>query len=78
MGTLKGFNSCTVMRCKKITITIMSMRTGEHSPETTDTVVEPCGVPLFSDAERANGKCRACAAGWTHPNNYPVDMDAKS
>jgi len=31
-----------------------------------------CGMPLFSDLERASGVCRSCASGWTHPEDHPV------
>lgn len=33
----------------------------------------PCNTPLFSDAERTTGLCRACTDGWTHPENYAVE-----
>ncbi len=34
--------------------------------------IRACGMPLFSDMERASGVCRSCASGWTHPEDHPV------
>ncbi len=34
--------------------------------------IRACGMPLFSDLERASGVCRSCASGWTHPEDHPV------
>jgi len=31
-----------------------------------------CGMPLFSDLERASGVCRSCASGWMHPEDRPL------
>ncbi len=31
-----------------------------------------CGMPLFSNLERASGVCRSCASGWTHPEDHPL------
>ncbi len=34
--------------------------------------IRVCGMPLFSDLERASGACRSCASGRTHPEDHPV------
>jgi len=34
--------------------------------------IRACGMPLFSDLERASGVCRSCASGWTHPEDHPL------
>jgi hypothetical protein len=65
--------SCTVMRRKKVTTTTLSLVTGKRGPESHAWLEEPCGVPLFGKAEQEAGKCRSCAKGWTHPDNYPVE-----
>ncbi len=31
-----------------------------------------CGMPLFSDLERASGVCTSCASGWSHPEDRPL------
>lgn len=64
--------NCLVMRRKLIRHRRLTLSSGEVTAGTSEWVIEPCGVPLFSDAERAVGQCRSCATGWTHPENYKV------
>lgn len=65
-------NSCTQMRRQLITHSTVNLTTGEYTDGAQEWKTQPCGVPLFSDADRTRGTCRSCAKGWTHPNNYPV------
>ncbi len=67
-------DSCTVERRKLVKSYTLSLSSGEQKPLGEEWRTEACGVPLFGDAERAAGKCRSCAAGWTHPENYPADQ----
>lgn len=66
--------SCQVIRRMLIKHSTLNIATGETSSMAREEwVTRPCGTPLFGDEERAVGKCRSCAKGWTHPNNYPVE-----
>lgn len=51
----------------------MDMRTGTVRMDAFGTEeTQRCGVPLFSDTERAAGKCKGCASGFAAPNNRPA------
>lgn len=65
-------SSCTVMRRKLVTHKSFNMGTGDSVEVGQEWVTEPCGIPMFSDAEKQRGTCRSCASGWTHEHNYPV------
>lgn len=67
-------HGCQVMRRALIRRELFNLATGELTPAGEAWETKPCSVPLFSDAERASGECRSCAAGWTHPHNYRVDQ----
>lgn len=66
------FTSCQVMRRKYVTRFDLDMGTGETEERGGEWVTEYCNAPLFKDSERAVGKCRSCAEGWTHPHNLPA------
>lgn len=65
-------SSCTVMRRKLVTHKSLNMGTGISVDAGQEWVTEPCGIPMFSDAEKLRGTCRSCASGWTHEHNFPV------
>lgn len=75
-GSVIPYHSqCAVVRRHLVTYSTLNMVTGvstrsEREPEM---VTEPCGAPLFTEAEHRSGKCRSCASGFTHPENYPVE-----
>jgi hypothetical protein len=62
-------NECTTLRHKRITHSTMNILTGAITSGRVEERVEPCGVPLFSDKERASGTCRSCASGWEVDGN---------
>lgn len=64
--------SCTVMRRKLVTRQSLNMSTGVSVEVGQEWITEPCGIPMFSDAEKQRGTRRSCASGWTHEHNYPV------
>ena len=64
-------SECPVMRRKLVRSYTFDLVTGERKSTGEEWVTEPCGVPLFERAQI--GKCKACAEGWTHPENYPVE-----
>lgn len=65
--------NCTQMRRVLVQHSTMSAQTGEQRDIRNEWETQPCGAPLFSDADKARGTCRSCASGWTHEHNYPVD-----
>lgn len=65
-------SSCTVMRRKLVKKKSVNMVTGVSVDVGHEWVTEPCGIPMFSDAEKQSGTCRGCASGWTHEHNFPV------
>ena len=70
----KYFSDCTKPRRWLVRHSTLSLGTGELGPsdKPSEWVEGPCGTPLFGDEERASGLCRACASGWTDPENYPL------
>jgi hypothetical protein len=71
----KRFDSCTVVRRCLVTHGTLNIVSGAITESKSAWETKPCGTPLFGDDERASGKCKACAEGWTHPNNYPVETN---
>lgn len=63
---------CTQLRRFQVTHYTLSLTTGERKEGLTEWITGPCNVPLFGDVDRAAGKCRSCASGWTHEHNYAV------
>lgn len=66
------------MECKKLRRMLirhgtLNLGTGETEPGRQEWVTRPCGVPLFTDKDKANGLCSGCLSGWTHPENYPAE-----
>jgi hypothetical protein len=66
---------CGVERVKRITHGRFS-----DDPEVVGLIVdreevrtEPCGTPLFTDAETNRGICRSCFSGWEVEGNRPTD-----
>ncbi len=55
----------------------LNMATGQTTPIGSEWNEGPCGKPLFDARSKALGKCPACEAGWTHPENYPVNIGAE-
>ena len=71
-------NDCTQVRRMLITTSTLNIATGQTTPGASEWVTRPCGTPLFGARSRALGKCPACESGWTHPNNYAVEVEATS
>ena len=69
----KAHTACSKVRTMLIRHSVLTLHTGQSTPAGQEWVTRPCGVPLFSQAERESGVCRSCAAGWTHPENFPVE-----
>lgn len=72
----REYIECGTMRRKLVTYEKINLRTGTVEPDPTKPkayVTERCGVPLFKKTERERGTCSSCAAGWTHPDNMPID-----
>ena len=67
-------NSCTKMRRMLVKHSTVRFNSDEVTEGRSEWVTRECGSPLFRDAERVAGVCRSCASGWTHPENYPVEM----
>jgi hypothetical protein len=64
---------CTALRRKLVTFQRLNIRTGAlTNTDRTEWRTEPCNTPLFTPEAKTKGICDACAAGWTHPHNYPV------
>lgn len=72
--TLVHLTRALMVRRRLVTHSSMSLSTCVRSESYQEWETGPCDVPLFSDEERAAGQCLACAEGWTHPHNYPVDQ----
>jgi len=70
--------SCTVQRRVLIQHSTLYLPSGLRGIGSQEWVTQACGKPLFEDAEIAAGKCRSCLAGWTHPENYPVQQSPMS
>jgi hypothetical protein len=68
----KIHTSCTQVRRMLIKHSAVSMQTGERRELGEEWVTQPCGTPLFAEAEKERGTCRACFSGWVHEHNYPV------
>ncbi|RUW55576.1 hypothetical protein EOA32_00730 [Mesorhizobium sp. M1A.F.Ca.ET.072.01.1.1] len=68
-------NNCTKLRRMLVKHGSYNMTTGETTAKREEWVTRECGVPLFGETERKTGICRACARGWTHPENYPVEAE---
>jgi hypothetical protein len=66
---------CTKMRRMLITSSLMNLDTGEETPNGAQWVTRECGIPMFVDEEKERGTCRGCFNGWTHPLNFPVDIE---
>lgn len=60
---------CTAMRHIMRSHMRMNLATGVMTKTAIEETVEPCGAPLFTEAERADGTCRHCAAGWEAEGN---------
>lgn len=69
------YQECRQWRRVYATIAWVSLTTGARRDERQEWRTKPCGVPLWSEEEKARGTCRGCAAGWTHEHNLPVDPD---
>jgi hypothetical protein len=65
-------STCTTLRTRLVRNGTFNIVTGKISEGEATWVTEPCGTPLFDDAQRATGICRSCAEGWTHPENFPA------
>lgn len=63
--------SCRVER--RFVRTYSNLIEGNIVDYASETVTEPCGVPLFSDAWRETGVCKSCASGWTHEQNFATE-----
>lgn len=61
---------CTQMRRKLVRHSTLNLATNATQEIRSEWVTEPCNIPLFGDT---SGICRSCRAGWTHPQNYPLD-----
>ena len=69
-------NDCIIIRIKLVTHSKLNIITGVITPERSETVTEPCGIPLFRSIERRTGVCNSCANGWTHEhNNFANDAE---
>jgi len=69
---------CQVMRRKlkrTYTVTLGTCQEKDHKETWVD---EKCGSPLWSDEERKSGECKSCKSGWTHKNNYRIDVKLKT
>ena len=66
-------DSCPVVRRYRVRHYTLNGATGDSAPTYEGWVTAPCGTPLFGN-QKTIGKCRACAAGWTHEHNYPVGV----
>lgn len=62
-------NNCTILRRMKIEHGSMSLTTGKVTMDSSEVVTRACDVPLFTDAEKEAGICRACRDGWEVPDN---------
>jgi hypothetical protein len=67
------FESCAVMRRMLVKHGLININTGETRSGPEEWITRACDTPLFTEPERTSGKCRACAKGWTHPHNYPIE-----
>lgn len=79
MNPMAKPNDCTQMRRVLRRYELLDLHTGQCTPDESRPptwVVEPCAVPLFSDAERERGTCNGCASGWQCPENMPVAADS--
>lgn len=75
MATPQHHNECTIRRKMMITQYTWNLATDEKKIKNQEWQIRPCGTPLFSDQERTTGICKSCAGGWTHPNNFPCDIN---
>ena len=66
---MKLHHSCTILRTFVRSHGTINLTTGKSSIDHSETVTEPCGVPLFSGDTQLTGVCRECAEGWEHPQN---------
>lgn len=68
---------CQVETRKVIEHYTINMYTGEKIHRLTSIDIEPCGTPLFGDAERKRGVCQSCLDGWTAEGNEPTNRGIK-
>lgn len=66
-------HECAIVRTILVTHYTLNMSTGAKSEDRQEWVTRPCGSPLFSDDDRATGRCKSCDRGWNHPDNYRAD-----
>jgi hypothetical protein len=64
---------CEVERQKVVTHGTLDLATGQHTIRSTETVIEQCGTPLFSEQERQSGVCHSCREGWSVEGNQPTE-----
>lgn len=70
--TLCGYgwwSSCGILRTFVVTHGTMEFGTGTIKMGRKETVTEIHNTPLFGDADRVHGVCRACRDGWEVPDN---------
>lgn len=61
------------MRCKVKTTNTLNLSTGEMTFVKSETVNEPCGVPLFSTDNTE--VCKSCLSGWEVEGNRILKTD---
>lgn len=57
--------SCTILRTFVRTSGTVDLNTGKYTDRGSETVTEPCAVPLSNHREIERGICRSCAQGWS-------------
>ena len=65
-------HNCTQLRRKLVTHSRLNLATGQTTEGRKEWRNEPCGAPLFGDADQAVGLCRSCQQGWTDQLNFPI------
>lgn len=74
----KPHETCTRLRTKQITRGTFNPTTGAIATTSVETRTQPCGTPLFADAERNTGICSGCHDGWAVPGNrLATDREAR-
>lgn len=65
----KYFDQCVIQREKVKTFYKWDVSNDTKTFDRTETVIEPCGTPLFGEQESRKGICRSCASGWSVQGN---------
>lgn len=65
----KKFENCTILRRVEVNTYTFNIVTGKKTHVSSETVIENCNTPLFTEQERITGICKSCRSGYATRGN---------